>query len=115
MEALKQGGFAKGGSLENAVVVKDGQPLNAEGLRFEDECVRHKILDAIGDLYLAGALILGKYSARNGGHSLNNQILRLLFSDPSNYRMETIQPENQNQWQPFTRSMMMGFTTSTLF
>lgn len=115
IEALQHAGFAKGGSLDNAVVVKDGVPLNPEGLRFSDECVRHKILDAIGDLYLAGMPILGKYTARNGGHTLNNRLLHALFADDANHRIETLQPENQNQWQPFTRSIMMGFTTSHLF
>ena len=82
---LKNLGFAKGGSLENAVVIKDNKVLNDDGLRFPDEFVRHKILDAIGDLYTAGMPIRGKFIGRCSGHSLNNQLLKLLFSDESNF------------------------------
>lgn len=82
---LKNLGFAKGGSLENAVVIKDDKVMNEEGLRFHDEFVRHKILDAIGDLYTAGMPIRGKFIGKCSGHSLNNQLLKLLFSDENNF------------------------------
>jgi UDP-3-O-[3-hydroxymyristoyl] N-acetylglucosamine deacetylase len=76
-------GLAQGSSLENTVVIKDGKVMNEEGLRFADEFVRHKMLDAIGDLALAGAPILGHFLGVNSGHALNNQLLRALFSDES--------------------------------
>jgi UDP-3-O-[3-hydroxymyristoyl] N-acetylglucosamine deacetylase len=86
-EALWAAGLAKGASLENAVVVSGDKVLNEDGMRFEDECVRHKILDAVGDLYMAGAPILGLYEGVRASHALNNQLLRELFSDPANYEI----------------------------
>lgn len=74
-------GLAQGASLDNAVIIKDGKIMNEEGLRFADEFVRHKMLDAIGDLALAGAPIQGVFYGENSGHGLNNQLLRTLFSD----------------------------------
>jgi UDP-3-O-[3-hydroxymyristoyl] N-acetylglucosamine deacetylase len=76
-------GLAQGASLDNAVIIKDGKVMNEEGLRFADEFVRHKMLDAIGDLALAGAPIQGSFSGENSGHGLNNQLLRALFADKS--------------------------------
>ena len=84
---LRENGFALGGSLENAVVVGKDTILNKEGLRFEDEFVRHKILDSIGDLYLAGNPIQGYFYGNKSGHYLNNQLLRKLFSDNSNFEI----------------------------
>ena len=78
-------GLALGGSIDNAIVVDDGHILNPEGLRYQDEFVRHKILDSIGDLYLAGAPIIGYFYGNKSGHYLNNQLLRKLFSDENNY------------------------------
>jgi UDP-3-O-[3-hydroxymyristoyl] N-acetylglucosamine deacetylase len=74
-------GVCLGSSLENAVVIKDGKIMNEEGLRFEDEFVRHKMLDLIGDLALAGAPLIGHLTVNNSGHALNNQLLRALFAD----------------------------------
>src|SRR5690606_23439640 len=73
-------GLAKGGSLENAVVVGQDRVLNADGLRYTDEFVRHKMLDCVGDLYLAGAQILGRFDGFRTGHGINNRLLRALFS-----------------------------------
>jgi len=84
---LRENGFALGGSLENAVVVGENKILNKEGLRFEDEFVRHKILDSIGDLYLAGNPIQGYFYGNKSGHYLNNQLLRKIFSDKSNFEI----------------------------
>ena len=81
VEALQQAGLARGGSLDNAVVVNGTRILNAEGLRFDDEFVRHKILDCVGDLYLAGAPIIGRYVGHKSGHCLNNALLHKLFAD----------------------------------
>ena len=85
VDTLKLNGLALGGSLENAVVVGKNKILNKEGLRFKDEFVRHKILDSIGDLYLAGAPIQGYFFGNKSGHYLNNLLLKSLFSDDSNY------------------------------
>ena len=82
---LRSNGLALGGSLDNAVVVGENEILNKEGLRYTDEFVRHKILDSIGDLYLAGSPIIGYFYGNKSGHHLNNQLLRKLFSDESNY------------------------------
>ena len=73
--------------LENAVVVGDEYILNKEGLRYNDEFVRHKILDSIGDLYLAGHPVQGYFSGKKSGHYLNNQLLRKLLSDKSNFEV----------------------------
>jgi len=81
VEKLKQAGLARGGSLENAVVFEQGTVLNPEGLRFDDECIRHKVLDMVGDLYLAGASIKGRFHGQNFGHALNNALLRALLAD----------------------------------
>ena len=85
VDTLRSNGLALGGSLDNAVVVGKNKILNKEGLRFEDEFVRHKILDSIGDLYLAGSPIYAYFYGNKSGHYLNNQLLRQLFSDVSNY------------------------------
>ena len=84
---LRLNGLALGGSLENAVVVGENNILNKEGLRFDDEFVRHKILDSIGDLYLAGNPIQGYFYGSKSGHYLNNQLLRKLFSDSANFEI----------------------------
>ncbi len=89
--ALRAAGLAKGGSLDNAVVIgADNKILNEEGLRYDDEFVRHKVLDAVGDLYLAGHPILGRFQGCCSGHAMNNLLLRALFSDPTAYRIETL-------------------------
>ncbi len=85
VHTLRSKGLALGGSLDNAVVVGENKILNKEGLRFKDEFVRHKILDSIGDLYLAGAPIQGYFFGNKSGHTLNNLLLKSLFSDKSNY------------------------------
>lgn len=85
VEAMRSAGLARGGSLDNAVVIDGDAVMNAGGLRFDDEFVRHKALDCIGDLALAGAPILGHFKGRKTGHALNNQLLRALLSDSDNY------------------------------
>jgi UDP-3-O-[3-hydroxymyristoyl] N-acetylglucosamine deacetylase len=87
VDQLRRLGFARGGSLSNAIVIKDDQVINEEGLRYGDEFVRHKLLDAIGDLALAGAPIHGHFQGHCSGHALNNQLLRALFADPSSWRL----------------------------
>jgi|TARA_B110000444_G_C18738562_1_gene546851 UDP-3-O-[3-hydroxymyristoyl] N-acetylglucosamine deacetylase len=85
IEKIKKIGLAKGGSLENAVVVKDNEVLNAEGLRNDKEFVNHKILDLAGDFLLSGYRILGSVNCSQGGHSLSNLFLRAIFKDRSNF------------------------------
>jgi UDP-3-O-[3-hydroxymyristoyl] N-acetylglucosamine deacetylase len=79
VEYLRAHGLAKGGSFGNAIVMDEYRVLNADGLRFGDEFVKHKILDAIGDLYLVGHPLLAAYTAHKSGHALNNQLLRALL------------------------------------
>lgn len=87
VEFLRKNGLARGGSLDNAIVLDQEKILNQDGLRFPDEFVRHKILDAVGDLYLAGLPIQGHYRGVKAGHALNNQLLRTLFADPTAYQV----------------------------
>ncbi len=83
---LRDAGLGRGGSLANAVVVDGDEVLNPEGLRAPDEFVRHKMLDAVGDLALAGGPIRGRYVAHRPGHGLNNRLLRALFADAANWQ-----------------------------
>jgi UDP-3-O-[3-hydroxymyristoyl] N-acetylglucosamine deacetylase len=87
IEAIRKVGLAKGGSLDNAVVIGEDDVVNPHGLRYKKELVNHKILDLIGDLYTSGYRILGKVEANKTGHHLNNLLLRELFSDPDNYAL----------------------------
>ena len=87
IEKLKKLGLGKGGSLENAIVVKDDKILNKDGLRNKNEFVNHKILDCIGDLYLAGYRLIGSLKCKHGGHNLTNKLLRKVFSDTRNYSL----------------------------
>ena len=89
VEMLRSNGLALGGGLDNAIVMDDYKVLNSDGLRYDDEFVRHKILDAIGDLYLAGHPIVGAYVAEKSGHALNNALLRALFADPTSYEVKS--------------------------
>ena len=82
VETLRESGLALGGGLDNAVVLDEYRVLNAEGLRFTDEFIRHKVLDAIGDLYLLGRPLLGAFSAHKSGHAINNRLLRALLAQP---------------------------------
>lgn len=87
VEMLRSIGLAQGGSLENAIVMDEFRILNQDGLRYDDEFVRHKILDAIGDLYLVGYPLLASYTAHKSGHALNNQLLRELLAQPDAYEI----------------------------
>jgi len=81
VEDLRESGLALGGGLDNAVVLDDSRVLNAEGLRFADEFIRHKLLDAVGDLYLLGKPLLGAFTAHKSGHALNNRLLRAALAE----------------------------------
>lgn len=87
VEALRQAGLARGGSLDNAVVISGSEVLNEGGLRFDDEFVRHKVLDCIGDLYLAGNPMVGTFSGLRTGHDLHNKLLRRLFADRNAWKL----------------------------
>lgn len=91
VEAMRAQGLALGGSLENAIVMDEYRVLNAEGLRLPDEFVRHKVLDAVGDLYLAGAPLLAMFSAHKSGHAMNNRLLRELLADASAWEWATFE------------------------
>ena len=94
IEAIKKIGLAKGGSLDNAIVVKEKSILNSEGLRNSKEFVNHKILDCIGDLFTSGYRIIGSVKCSQGGHYLSNQLLRKVFADNSNFSIIEIQEKN---------------------
>lgn len=95
IEFMRENGLALGGSLENAVVVEGDKVLNAEGFRRADECVRHKMLDALGDLYTAGAPMIARYSGNKAGHGVTNQLLRKLFATPGAFEVVTCTPQMQ--------------------
>jgi UDP-3-O-[3-hydroxymyristoyl] N-acetylglucosamine deacetylase len=93
VELLRENNLALGGSLDNAVVVDDYRILNEDGLRYEDECVKHKILDAIGDLYLLGHSLIGSFTGFKSGHSLNNRLLRELLATESAWELVSFEDE----------------------
>ena len=94
IEMIKENGLAKGGSLQNAIVVKESEILNPEGLRNEKEFVNHKILDCIGDLYTSGYRIVAKIKCSQGGHYLTNQLLRKVFQNKDNFSILEIKEKN---------------------
>ncbi len=89
LEYMRSKNLALGGTLDNAIVLDEYRVLNEDGLRYEDEFVKHKILDAIGDLYLLGKSLIGEFSGHKSGHALNNQLVRKLINTP-------------NAWEPVT-------------
>lgn len=93
IEYLRSQGLARGGSVDNAIVVDEYRILNQDGLRYDDEFVKHKILDAIGDLYLLGYGVIGEYRAHKSGHALNNAVLRALIAQPDAWEMVTFDDE----------------------
>ncbi|MBD7960742.1 UDP-3-O-acyl-N-acetylglucosamine deacetylase [Comamonas avium] len=105
VEMLRTNGLALGGGLDNAIVMDDYKVLNSDGLRYDDEFVKHKILDAIGDLYVIGHPILGAYSAFRSGHGMNNQLIRAVLADGANWEFVTFDSE---------RKAPAGFTQTTL-
>ncbi|MBR2148945.1 MAG: UDP-3-O-[Campylobacter sp.] len=99
VQKLNSMGLALGGSLDNAVVIDGGKILNPEGLRFENEFVRHKILDAIGDISLLGAPMIGDYEAFAGSHDLNHKLTLALLSDEKNYEIITLSEATQKEYE----------------
>lgn len=96
IETLKQLGLARGGSLQNAILVNEQGVVNEEGLRFDDEFVRHKLLDAVGDLSLAGAVIFGRFVGHCSGHGLNNRLLRAFLQYPHQWKYTTVREATEN-------------------
>ena len=94
IDQIRSQGLAKGGSLENAIVVKDHKILNDDGLRYRDEFINHKILDCIGDLMLSGHRIFGYIKTSQGGHQLTNALLKQFFSDESNWKFENFEDKH---------------------
>ena len=90
IEYLKSQNLIKGGSLDNAIVIKDKKPLNKEGLRYDNELMRHKVLDVVGDLYLSGYPIIGTYKGFKTGHFITNNLLKELFKSKDNYKIHNI-------------------------
>ncbi len=95
VEALRAAGLALGGSFENAIVMDEYRVLNTDGLRSGDEFAKHKILDALGDLYLLGHPLMAAYRAHRSGHALNNQLLRALLADPESYEIVRFEDASQ--------------------
>jgi UDP-3-O-[3-hydroxymyristoyl] N-acetylglucosamine deacetylase len=95
LEMMRSHGLAMGGGLDNAIVMDDFKVLNAGGLRYQDEFVKHKILDAMGDLYVIGKPLLAAYSAFRSGHAMNNQLLRALLARPDAYEMVSFEQERE--------------------
>jgi len=104
VDALREAGLARGGSLDNAVVISGNKVLNGDGLRYQDEFVRHKILDCVGDLYLAGGPIIGRIDALRSGHTLNHRLLNELFADDEAWSWvemtEMVVPGASFGWEP---------------
>ncbi|TDQ45174.1 UDP-3-O-acyl-N-acetylglucosamine deacetylase [Tepidicella xavieri] len=95
VEMMRSHGLALGGGLDNAIVMDDVKVLNADGLRYADEFAKHKILDAMGDLYIVGKPLLAAYSAYRSGHALNNQLLRALLAQPDSYDIVTFEHDSR--------------------
>jgi UDP-3-O-[3-hydroxymyristoyl] N-acetylglucosamine deacetylase len=95
LESLRQSGLARGGGVDNAIVLDDFRILNEDGLRYEDEFVKHKVLDAIGDLYLLGHPLIGAFSAYKSGHSLNNRLLRRLVARRDAWELMTYSDDDE--------------------
>lgn len=115
VEYLRANGLARGGSLDNAIVMDEFRVLNTDGLRYEDEFAKHKVLDAIGDLYLLGHPLLGTYTAFKSGHGLNNQLIRALMADADAWEYVTFENLNEapngfkEQASLFTPNLMPHF------
>jgi UDP-3-O-[3-hydroxymyristoyl] N-acetylglucosamine deacetylase len=95
VEAMRQAGLGRGGSLDNVIVIDDFHVLNPDGLRSEDEFVKHKALDAVGDLYMLGHPLIGEFTGVKSGHAMNNQLVRALLADESAYEMVTFDKQTE--------------------
>lgn len=105
IEYLRSRNLALGGSMENAIVVDDYRILNEDGLRYEDEFVKHKVLDAIGDLYLLGKSLIGEFKGHKSGHGLNNKLLRELIKNPDAWEIVTFEGEKERSPISYTSAL----------
>ena len=112
VEFLRENGLALGGGLENAVVLDEYRILNADGLRYNDEFVKHKVLDAIGDLYLIGHPIIGEFTAHKSGHDLNNKLARAVLADAEAYEIVSFVPPEEAP-VGVTRWMQQAYALTT--
>jgi UDP-3-O-[3-hydroxymyristoyl] N-acetylglucosamine deacetylase len=108
VDAMRQAGLGRGASMENTLVVDSGRVINPDGLRFEDEFVRHKLLDAVGDLALAGAPICGRFVADQPGHALNALLVRALLDTPEAWRWEGEAVADTQRAEPVERIAAVG-------
>lgn len=99
VEQLRAAGLIQGGALDNAIVVSEGRVLNEGGLRYPDEFARHKALDCVGDLYLAGAPLLGRFTGNRPGHGVNNALLRAVFADSRNWELAPVPKPETRPWR----------------
>ncbi|TVZ37494.1 UDP-3-O-[3-hydroxymyristoyl] N-acetylglucosamine deacetylase [Alteromonadaceae bacterium 2753L.S.0a.02] len=106
VETLRELGFAKGSSIKNAILISNSQVVNQEGLRFVDEFVRHKFLDAVGDLSLAGAVIIGQFNGNRSGHAVNNQLLRELMTNENTRAYTTLRQADMYWSNELARAAM---------
>jgi UDP-3-O-[3-hydroxymyristoyl] N-acetylglucosamine deacetylase len=107
VEYLRSNGLARGGSLDNAIVLDEYKIINKDGLRYNDEFVRHKILDAVGDLYMLGYSIIGNFKAYKSGHELNNKLLLALLANKKCWRLTTLDIQD-----PKTSNLATRYTNS---
>lgn len=108
IEYLRGQGLAQGGSMENAIVIDESGILNADGLRYEDEFVKHKVLDAIGDLYLLGYSLIGEFKAHKSGHALNNQLLRELIAQTDAWEVVTFEADDESAPISYIKPVLVG-------
>ena len=108
IDQIKSQGLAKGGSLENAIVVKENKILNEDGLRHRNEFVNHKILDCLGDLMLLGHRVFGHIKTSQGGHLLTNTLLREFFSNKSNWKFESLEEEKNHKDSDYPSSIAVN-------
>ncbi|HQQ63614.1 MAG TPA: UDP-3-O-acyl-N-acetylglucosamine deacetylase [Pseudomonadales bacterium] len=108
IEYLRGKGLAQGGSMDNAIVIDESGVLNADGLRYEDEFVKHKVLDAIGDLYLLGNSLIGEFKAHKSGHALNNQLLRELIGQKDAWEVVTFEADDESAPISYIKPVLLG-------
>ena len=108
IEQIKNQGLAKGGTLDNAIVVQGNRVLNDDGLRNRHEFVYHKILDCLGDLMLSGHRIFGHIKTSQGGHALTNKLLMKFFSEQTNWTFETLKNKDETSEKSFKNTIAIG-------
>jgi UDP-3-O-[3-hydroxymyristoyl] N-acetylglucosamine deacetylase len=112
LDQLRMHNLGLGASLDNVVALDEFRVMNQDGLRYEDEFVRHKILDAIGDLYVAGYSLLGAFTAHKSGHALNNKLLRAVLADPRAHQLVTFEGDRRAAPISFLRGSVPSLLTA---